>query len=217
MFITFEGLDGSGKTTVIKLLAEKFKNTFKNINIITTREPGGQGIKEAEKIREIILSKESDISPITEAMLYSASRRIHLDKVVIPALKENKIVLCDRYIDSFYAYQGYARNLGIDFVKNLTSLVVQNLMPDITFFLNLSLEQSKERREKSRNIQSLNRLDIESDNFYKKVYDGYQELIKNEPKRFIVIDSNKKIDYVVNEIFNIIINHQLFKKHYKID
>ncbi|WP_029512904.1 dTMP kinase [Mycoplasmopsis iners] len=215
MFITFEGLDGSGKTTILNILADKLKNHYPQLNFVITREPGGKGIVEAEKIRDIILSKESDISPITEALLYTASRRIHLDKVVLPALKNNQLVLCDRYVDSFYAYQGYARNLGIDFVQQLTNLVIDQTMPDLTFFLNLTPEASKKRRQDLRDTNSLNRLDIEKDAFHQKVYDGYLQLIEQEPQRFIVIDASMTTDQVANAVFEALIQNDKFQKHLK--
>ncbi|WP_338044330.1 dTMP kinase [Mycoplasma nasistruthionis] len=117
MFISFEGLDGSGKTTITHKLEAAMQSLYPHLNVIWTREPGGTNIKEAEKIREIILDKDHELSPVAEALLYSASRRIHLEKVIWPALKNNDFVICDRYVDSFFAYQGYARNLGIDFAK----------------------------------------------------------------------------------------------------
>ncbi|MEA4191345.1 dTMP kinase [Mycoplasma sp. 4463] len=198
MFISFEGLDGSGKTTLTQKLYVKLQELYPHIPALWTREPGGRGIKEAEKIREIILSKESDLSPVAEALLYTTSRRIHLEKVIWPALKENKILICDRYVDSFYAYQGYARNLGIEFTKAITNIVINGTMPDITIFLNLTPEQAKKRREETRLVED--RMEQEKLQFHHDVYKGYLEMIKSDPQRFIIIDATQTEDEVLEDI-----------------
>lgn len=143
MFITLEGLDGSGKTTIMKEIAIRLKQKYSKLELIETREPGGKDLKDTERIREIILDNKSDLSPVAEAMLYSTSRRIHLEKIILPAIKENKLVLCDRYIDSFYAYQELARSIGYKFVKNLTTLIIDGAIPDITIFLDATPSDSK--------------------------------------------------------------------------
>ncbi|VEU76990.1 dTMP kinase [Mycoplasmopsis columbina] len=211
MFITFEGPDGSGKTTILKLLVAKLEKTFPNLKLLLTREPGGKKVLEAEKIREIILNKESKISPITEALLYTASRRIHLDQVIIPALKRNELILCDRYVDSFYAYQGFARELGFEFTSQLTNLVIDNIMPKITFFFDIKPEESKKRRCEIRGEQ--NRLDQENDDFHRKVYEGYWNLIKQEPDRFIVIDASKSVEEVFEETYRKLTENLEFKQY----
>ncbi|AIA29707.1 thymidylate kinase [Mycoplasmopsis californica] len=210
MFITFEGPDASGKTTIINKLVEYFHLQFPKLQYITTREPGGKHLVEAEKIRDLILDKNSILSPISEALLYTTSRRIHLERVIWPALKENKLVLCDRYVDSFYAYQGYARNLGIPYVKALTGLVIENTMPDITIFLKITPKQSKERMNSLRLIENHDRLDAETDLFRQKVYDGYLKIIEEEPERFIVIDASKEIGDVLDEIISKLMLHPRF-------
>lgn len=200
MFITFEGLDGSGKTTIVKEFAKKLKERFPHKEIIETREPGGKDLVEAEKIREIILDKSSDLSPIAEAMLYSTSRRIHLEKVIWPALADGKFVLCDRYIDSFYAYQGYARSLGYKFVKDLTNLIIDGAIPDITIFLDITPEDAKKRRDNSRLFND--RLENENLEFHHKVYQGYKHLIKEDPKRFVIIDALQSPSKICDEIIS---------------
>ncbi|TQC51591.1 dTMP kinase [Mycoplasmopsis mucosicanis] len=212
MFITFEGPDASGKTTIISKLTEFLSAKFPNLKYITTREPGGKNIVEAEKIRKIILDKNTVLSPEAEAMLYSASRRIHLERVIWPALKENNLVICDRYVDSFFAYQGIARNLGLDFARSLTNLVIENTMPDITFFLKITPEQSKARLDDLRIVDEHDRMDKESDIFRKKVYEGYLALIENEPDRFIVIDASRSVEEVKNEIISKLLNNEKFSK-----
>ncbi|MBN4084658.1 dTMP kinase [Mycoplasma sp. CSL10166] len=213
MFITFEGLDGSGKTTILSKLITLIKDRFPSIDFLVTREPGGKDLKEAERIREIILDSSSDLSPVAEAMLYSTSRRIHLEKVIWPALKNKRLVFCDRYIDSFYAYQGFARELGYKFVKDLTNLIIDNAIPDLTIFLDITPEKSKERRSKTRLVED--RLELENIDFHKKVYLGYKQIINEDPKRFIVVDASGTLEDVTNEIFNLLIKNEKFINYLK--
>ncbi|WP_029608478.1 dTMP kinase [Mycoplasma simbae] len=212
MFITFEGPDASGKTTIINKLVEFLAKKCPGLQYITTREPGGKDIIEAEKIRELILDKRSVLSSVAEALLYTTSRRIHLERVVWPALKENKLVISDRYVDSFYAYQGYARNLGVEYTKQMSALVIESTMPDITFFLNITPEQSKARLNAGRLVQYHDRLDAETDNFRDKVYEGYLKLIENEPERFVVINANQSVDEVLSELIDKLFANEKFKK-----
>ena len=199
-FITFEGCDGCGKTTCIskveKLLAER------NIDHILTREPGGSRI--AEDIRKIILDKRNtEEDPRTEALLYAASRRQHLVEIVLPALKEGKIVLCDRYLDSSLAYQGYARGIGIDAVLGINSFAIESTMPDITFFLDLSPEEGLKRIQ-SRKRES-DRLDQEKLSFHKKVYEGYQIVNGMFSDRIVKIDASRSPDEMAGEVFKILL------------
>ncbi len=163
-FITFEGPEGSGKTTVLnqinKLLSE-------NYNVISTREPGG--VSTGEEIRNILLDGEN-IDIRTEALLFAASRREHLVEKVIPALKNNKVVLCDRYIDSSLAYQGHARGIGIEEVKKINEFAINGLYPDLTIYLDIDAEVGRERILK--NQRSQNRLDKETLTFHQKVIEG---------------------------------------------
>ncbi|MCS4536732.1 MULTISPECIES: dTMP kinase [unclassified Mycoplasma] len=213
MFITFEGPDASGKTTLINKLAEYLNKNYPQLKFITTREPGGKDIVEAEKIREIILDKNSKLSSVSEALLYTTSRRIHLERVIWPALKENKIVICDRYVDSFFAYQGYARELGIEYTKTLTNLVIENTIPDITFFLDITPSQSKERMNNLRLVNQQDRLDDENDAFHNNVYNGYRALIDSDPSRFIILNADQPVDIVFNELITKLNNDKRFKKY----
>ncbi|MBU4689483.1 dTMP kinase [Mycoplasma zalophidermidis] len=215
MFITFEGPDASGKTTIINKLVEYLTLRFPNLKYLTTREPGGKDLVEAEKIRQIILDKKSVLSPVAEAMLYSTSRRIHLERVIWPALKENKLVLCDRYVDSFYAYQGFARGLGIDYVKTMTNLIIDDTMPEITIFLNITPNDSKLRMNQLRLVEEHDRLDNETDLFRQKVYEGYWKLINQDPERFIIIDANKSISNVLDELINKLFSNNRFSEWIK--
>lgn len=198
-FITFEGPEGSGKTTVLnqinKLLSE-------NYNVISTREPGG--VSTGEEIRNILLDGEN-IDIRTEALLFAASRREHLVEKVIPALKNNKVVLCDRYIDSSLAYQGYARGIGIEEVKKINEFAINGLYPDLTIYLDIDAEVGRERILK--NQRSQNRLDKETLTFHQKVIEGYKTLIKTNPERFKVVDATQIIESVVSDTYEIILSY----------
>ncbi|AUJ53009.1 dTMP kinase [Staphylococcus hominis subsp. hominis] len=198
-FITFEGPEGSGKTTVLnqinKLLSE-------NYNVISTREPGG--VSTGEEIRNILLDGEN-IDIRTEALLFAASRREHLVEKVIPALKNNKVVLCDRYIDSSLAYQGYARGIGIEEVKKINEFAINGLYPDLTIYLDIDAEVGRERILK--NQRSQNRLDKETLTFHQKVIEGYKTLIKTNPKRFKVVDATQSIESVISDTYEIILSY----------
>ncbi|QGZ97897.1 dTMP kinase [Mycoplasma sp. NEAQ87857] len=211
MFISFEGLDGSGKTTIIGKVSQKLIKDYPFLNIVSTREPGGKDIKEAEKIREIILDPNSLLSPVAEALLYTTSRRIHLERVIWPALAKNEVVLCDRYVDSFYAYQGFARNLGYRFVKDMTHFAIEKTMPDITIFFEITPEETLMRRESNRLIKD--RLENEELDFHHNVYEGYHQIIEEDPNRFVIVDANLTIDQVFDQVYNQIINHPKFKEY----
>lgn len=198
-FITFEGPEGSGKTTVIQQVAEKLKYEY---NIILMREPGG--VKTGEQIREVLLEGE-DMDDRTEALLFAASRREHLVGKVIPALNNGNVVLCDRYIDSSLAYQGYARGIGIEEVKSINEFAINGLYPDLTIYLDVSVEVGRERILKNQRNQ--NRLDQEDVKFHEKVVEGYKKIIHNESERFIVINADQSIDKVVKTTYESIINY----------
>lgn len=192
-FITFEGPEGSGKTTVIQQVAQKLESEY---NIVMTREPGG--VKTGEQIRELLLEGDG-MDERTEALLFAASRREHLVGKVIPSLNEGKIVLCDRYIDSSLAYQGYARGIGLAEVKSINEFAIDGLYPDITIYLDVSVDIGRKRILKNQRVQ--NRLDQESANFHEKVVEGYKKIIHNESERFIVIDADRSIEEVVSAAY----------------
>ena len=176
-FITFEGGECSGKTTIINTICKLFEE--KKIDYITTREPGG--IMIAEKIRDIILDpNNTDMTPECEALLYAASRMQHLSQKVIPAIRNNKIVLCDRFLDSSLAYQGYARGLGIDKVLNANAFAL-NYLPELTIFIDVTPEVALKRIENKDRNGKKDRLDLESINFHKRVYEGYHKLLNKYP------------------------------------
>lgn len=198
-FITFEGPEGSGKTTVLKAVVEKLAQHY---DVISTREPGG--VPTGEEIRKVVLEgNQMDIR--TEAMLFAASRREHLVEKVMPALRNNQIVLCDRYIDSSLAYQGYARGIGIEEVKALNEFAINGLYPDLTIYLDVSAEVGRERILSNQRDQ--NRLDQEDIDFHEKVIEGYHRVIHNEPERFVQIDADQSIDKVVLAAYQSIIKY----------
>lgn len=192
MFITFEGGEGSGKTTLIKALIEWLKGC--QIDVIATREPGGSDI--AEKIRAIILDEQNThMKARTEALLFAAARVQHLEETVIPALEQNKIVLCDRYIDSSLAYQGYARGLGFEAILKINTFALEH-MPDLTVYINSDPEIGLSRIKSRDN----NRLDLEKIEFHQKVREGYLTLANMYPNRYLVIDGDRTISAVIDDV-----------------
>lgn len=181
LFITFEGPDGSGKSTQIKYLQKYFEEL--GIDIVFTREPGGTAI--GEKLRRIILDKNnSEMSDMTEALLYAASRAQHVHELIKPALDDNRIVVCDRFIDSSIAYQGYGRDLG-DCVRTINEFAIEGCMPDITFLMDLPPEIGKSRLREGHE----DRLELEQLEFHNKVFEGYKEIAKIYQKRFVLVDA----------------------------
>lgn len=197
LFITFEGTEGSGKTTLIDKV-ENYLND-KGFKVIKTREPGG--IKIAEQIRNVILDvNNTKMDKITEALLYAASRRQHLVEKVLPNLEKGYIVICDRFIDSSLAYQGYARGIGIDKVYKINLSATDGVLPDYTFYIDVRPEIGLSRIEKNNREQ--NRLDLENITFHKNVYEGYKQVEKMFPERFININGEQSIEEVFNDIKN---------------
>lgn len=196
IFITLEGPDGSGKSTIIKLM-EKYLDD-NDINYISTREPGGINI--SEQIREIILNRENTaMDPRTEALLYAASRRQHLAERVIPAIEENKLVICDRFIDSSLAYQGYARGIGMEEVMKINEFAIDRYMPDLTIYFDLSPEIGIDRISKNKE-REINRLDLEKMDFHRKVREGYLILLERYPERIKKIDASQSIENVFDDV-----------------
>ncbi|MFD1021122.1 dTMP kinase [Thalassobacillus hwangdonensis] len=195
LFITFEGGEGAGKTSVLAALTERLKE--EGYDVLPTREPGG--IEIAEKIREIILDrKHTAMDGRTEALLYAAARRQHLVEKVLPALEAGKIVLCDRFVDSSLAYQGHARGLGMEEVLQINEFAIEQCMPDMTLFFDIKPERGLQRIA-SNDAREKNRLDVEKLDFHQKVYEAYQKLIVRYPERFHVIDADQSFEAVQEE------------------
>ena len=200
MFITFEGPDGSGKSTVIKAVYERLIND--GYSVILTREPGGTPI--AEKIRDVILDNSNTaLDARTEALLYAASRRQHLVEKIWPAIKEGKIVLCDRFLDSSLAYQGEGRKLGIENILNLNLFATENTYPDLTLFFNISPEGGLKRVSKDKK-RVADRLDNENANFHQEVYNGFLKVNSMYKDRIQVIDATKSLNEVIENAYKII-------------
>ena len=199
-FITFEGGEGAGKTSILHSLATRLKDF--GYDVVTTREPGGIDI--AEKIRNIILNpSHTAMDGRTEALLYAAARRQHLVEKVFPALEQGKIVLCDRFIDSSLAYQGYARGLGIEEVFSINQFAIQNAMPDLTLFFDIEPQKGLERIAANEDRER-NRLDLENIDFHEKVYEAYQLLVQRFPERIHVINADQTIEKVAEDSLSLI-------------
>ncbi len=193
-FITFEGCDGSGKSTQLAMLSDYLQ--AQKVAHIFTREPGGGKISEA--IREILLNgKNMEMTDECEALLYAAARVQHLKDRVQPALDSGKLVICDRYVDSSFAYQAYARGLGEEFVEKINSFALENYLPDVTVFIDLTPEEAFQRKH---GADENDRLEQAGLAFHKKVYAGYKKLAENSPTRIVCVDGRKSPEGVFEEI-----------------
>lgn len=198
LFITLEGGEGAGKTTVISLLKNRLEKL--GYEVITTREPGGSKI--AEKIRNVILDPDhTEMDARTEALLYAAARRQHLVEIIVPALEEGKIVLCDRFLDSSLAYQGYARGLGIDEVFTINKFAIEEVMPNLTLFFDILPEKGLARISNNEGREQ-NRLDLENIRFHEQVYEAYNKLIETYPERIRRINADQPLEKVEEEAFD---------------
>lgn len=201
MFITLEGIEGSGKTTQIDRLATFFENS--GTECVTTRQPGGTLI--GENIRSILLNPSNhNLQPMTELLLYLADRAQHINEIIIPALKTDKTVICDRYFDATVVYQGFARGLNVELLLDLHRILFDNLKPDITLLLDLSpqlgLERAWQQLNSGQREGHESRFENEALTFHEKVRNGYLELARLEPRRFRIIDAAQNADQVFDEI-----------------
>lgn len=199
-FISFEGSEGAGKTTILERLVP---DLAENYDVLVTREPGGNKVSEA--IREILQSNEyGNIDGLTEALLFAAARRQHLVETILPALVDGKIVLTDRYVDSSLAYQGYARNLGFQEIWNLNRMATQEVMPGLTIYFDLDPEIGLARINATRQ-DKIDRLDSEDLSFYEDVRNGYLEIAKKFPERIVVIDADQPLEKVYQDTYQTVI------------
>ena len=195
LFITFEGADGCGKTTQIKLLKEYLEKS--GYKVVLTREPGAKGL--GEKIREILLNYDGVVSDRCESFLFLADRAQNIDIIVNPAVQEGKIVLCDRHIDSTVAYQGYGRGLDLERINKLNQLATDGRMPDLTVVFDIDVETSMKRVGKEKD-----RMESAGIEFHNRVRKGYLEIAKNDPERVKVVDGAMSVDEVFEKVKEII-------------
>ena len=201
MFITFEGPEGSGKTTQSMMLGEALAG--RDHTVMWTREPGGTSI--AEQIREILHRPENqEMAPIAEILLYSASRAQHTVEKIRPALADGQIVLCDRYYDSTLAYQGYGRGLDLEMLRTITRFATGGLIPNLTLYFEIDPEEGLQRRQRDRAAE-WNRLDGETLAFHRRVHEGYHRLIDAEPGRWVVLDAAREVEVVQAEVLQIVL------------
>lgn len=195
MLITFEGIDGSGKSTQIDLLKEYLIS--KNKHVVCLREPGGTNL--AEKIRNILLNDKNDINPISELLLFEAARADLTEKEIIPAIKDGYIVILDRYFDSTTAYQGYGRGLDLNTVELINKFATFNVIPDVTFYLRISYKDSLERRK-----NNTDRMERAVDDFFHHLIDGFDKIAQDNSNRIIVIDATQSINQIFEQIKDIV-------------
>lgn len=201
MFITFEGPEGSGKSSLIpklnKILIEA------GFSVVQTREPGGTAI--GDQVRDTLLSlKNEEMHPITETLLFQASRAQHVNQIIKPAMAEGKVVLCDRYADSTMAYQGYGHQRDLKTITQIIAYATSNLKPDLTILLDLDVELGLQRR--SGDSDNWNRLDAKELAFHKRVRAGYHEMVASEPERWVVIDASRSLDEVLEDVAKVLLN-----------
>lgn len=195
LFITFEGADGCGKTTQIELLDKYLQE--KGFKTLVTREPGAKGL--GEKLREILLNYDGEVSPNCESFLFLADRAQHVDCVIKPALKKGIIVLCDRHTDSTVAYQGYGRQLDIEQIKKLNKIAVNGLKPDLTIVFDIDIETSMQRVGKTKD-----RMESAGSEFFNRVRNGYLAIAKEEPNRVKVINSADSIENIHKQVVGLV-------------
>ena len=197
MFITFEGPDGSGKSTIIQKVYDYLIEI--NYDVIKTREPGGSPI--AEKIRNLILDTENtEMGYRTEALLYAASRAQHVEETILPALNENKIVLCDRFLISSLAYQGVGRDLGIENVRKINEFAINGVFPDFVLFFDVDPITTLKRKS---SLDTADRLEKEGNNFHERVYNGYKEILNSE-KNIEIIDATQSVEDVFSQCIKVL-------------
>lgn len=191
LFITFEGTDGCGKTTQIELLKRYLEE--KGYKVVLTREPGAKGL--GEKLREILLNYDGDVSSNCESFLFLADRAQHIDMLIKPAIERGEVVLCDRHTDSTVAYQGYGRGLDLDQIRMLNDIATNGVKPDMTFVFDIDIETAQKRVGKTKD-----RMESAGIEFFKRVRQGYLEIAKSEPERVKVLDATQTIDDISNQV-----------------
>lgn len=195
LFITFEGNDGSGKTTQIRKLMAWLES--RGHQVVFVREPGGTEI--GEKIRNLVLDRaNAAMCPVSEMLLYAASRAQLVHEVIKPSLQQGCVVICDRYVDSAYAYQGFGRELGLDTVMNVNAPAIDGVLPDLTFFMDLDAGRAMERRNATGEVAD--RIEVESMDFHWRTYHGYRTLAETWPERFRALDVARPAEAIFTDI-----------------
>ena len=201
MFISFEGIDGCGKTTQIDLLNNYLIKL--GYSVVAVREPGGTQV--SEKIRKILLDNKNSICKITELFLFEAARAELMHSIISPALINGNFVLSDRFIDSTIAYQGYGRELDISYINTLNTIATENRIPDITFYLKITFSNIKQRYK----INDFDRMEQSGDVFLQKIIDGFDFIASNNTERIVIIDASQTIDNVFKDIVNELKNRKI--------
>ena len=202
LFITVEGPDGAGKSTLVAALNQRLSEAL-TVPLITTREPGGSDI--AEKIRAVIIDpKNKEMDDRTESLLFAASRRQHIIETIQPALERGEVVLCDRFVDSSIAYQGAGRKLGVDKVATLNQFATENLTPDLTLYLDVEAQIGLNRIGHKNSKRKKDRLEMEEVSFHNRVRDAYKTLLKDNPERIQYIDASQESESVLADAWEII-------------
>lgn len=208
LFVTFEGPDGSGKTTLSKAFYEYLDKKYDNV--VLTREPGGTNVAISESIRSLLLdNKGGNMDPKTEALLFAASRAQHVAEFIKPALDKGKIVICDRYIHSSIAYQGYARDIGIEGVYEINKFATNDVIPDMTFYIDIDYQVGLDRIKNSG--REMDRLDKETNEMHKKVSTGYKKALSLIDNNYFILDGNESKEKLLEQVI-LNFNQHLFNK-----
>ena len=204
-FITFEGIDGSGKSTQLRLLASFLR--LKGYEVITTREPGGTPV--GVRLRAALLDEQEQVDPLTELLVFAADRAQHVRRVLRPALESGHIVLSDRYADATVAYQGAGRGFAPQVISEIVELATEGLTPDRTLLFDLpvaeSIERMRRRAEGKRKADRGDRLDAENEEFYTRVRNAYLRMVNDEPERFRIIDTSASIEETHNRVKEVVV------------
>jgi dTMP kinase len=200
-FITFEGIDGCGKSTQLRLLASQLR--VRGLDVVTTREPGGTPL--GQKLRAALLDVKEQVDPLTELLVFAADRAQHVRKQLIPALEANQVVLSDRYADATVAYQGAGRGFDPKLIQEIVELATGGLKPDLTLLFDLSVAESAVRTRRRMESKRTDRLDIEDVEFHTRVRNAYVDIAKATPDRFCIIDARGSVEHTHEMVMNIVI------------
>lgn len=205
MFVSFEGIDGSGKSTQLTLLREVLE--AEGQTVLTIREPGATML--SESIREILLSNKQSITSTAELLLFSSARTQLVETIIEPALREGKIILCDRYVDSTTAYQGYGRQLNMDHVRQCNAIATRGILPHVTFFIDVAYERAQQRMQFTPGSSEPDRMERSGREFFERVRQGYLEIAAQEAERFVVVDGHRDRQQIHADIVSIVAQRRM--------